>query len=104
MDFISFFLQLQNKEIPDHVLILVPFVKKIGTKDIQNCSRWKQQTNEKNTFLLIRSTRSRAWKGVSGRKKKGKLFFTVEERIVIGDKDLKFFCKREEGYARWRND
>jgi hypothetical protein len=55
---------------------------------------------KKNTFLLIRSTRSRAWKGVSGRKKKGKLFLTVEERIVAGDKDLKFFCKREEGSAR----
>jgi len=52
MDFISFFLQLQNKEIPDHVLILVPFVKKIGTKDIQNCSRWKQQTNEKKYFFI----------------------------------------------------
>jgi len=55
---------------------------------------------KKNTFLLIRSTRSRAWKGVSGREKKGKLFLTVEERIVAGDKDLKFFCKREEGSVR----
>jgi len=45
---------------------------------------------KKNTFLII-STRSRAWKGVSGGKKKRKLFLIVEERIVTGDKDFKFF-------------
>jgi hypothetical protein len=31
-------------------------------------------------------------------------FFIVEERIVAGDKDHKYFCERDEGSARWRND
>jgi len=47
---------------------------------------------KKNTFLII-FTRSIAWKGVSGGKKKRKLFLTVEERIVTGNKDFKFFLK-----------
>jgi hypothetical protein len=46
-----------------------------------------------NTFLN-RSTRSKTWKRVSGRKKEGKLVLTVEKRRWSEETDIEIFLAR----------